>query len=155
MPFILFVGSLVMIMEFMYSQRGKKLILHGGFKFYKEKKVERVEGWKWRCTVKQCKAKLYVNRDESAILKDESVHNHVQNQKLARQVLASTVRRKAREDVLERPSKVIRKEISSNANDCYEILKYEDIKCVSRSVYRERRKLSPRLQSSPGEVKEP
>jgi hypothetical protein len=44
-------------MEYMQSEKGRKIILYHGYKF--QKTYETNIGWKWRCTKKYCLAKLY------------------------------------------------------------------------------------------------
>ncbi|KAG8175700.1 hypothetical protein JTE90_007399 [Oedothorax gibbosus] len=93
---------------------------HRNYKFYKE--YETSEGLKWRCTTRKCNAKIYTNADESTILKSDLSHNHLPDpdKKLSLQIVTNSSKRKATENISERPSKVIRQEISDKCSTRYE-----------------------------------
>lgn len=61
-------------METIISQRGKRLILYGGYKFRKIRKT--LDGWLWRCTKKTCNSTLRLDDNEAVILREDIHHNH-------------------------------------------------------------------------------
>lgn len=79
-------------MDFVFSITGNKLIKYCRFKYYKFR--ETAKGWKWRCTVKSCKSKLYLPKDESILLKCDLSHNHESSKFLHRQEMSNSVKRK-------------------------------------------------------------
>jgi hypothetical protein len=66
---------------------------------------------KWCCTVKSCNAKIYVDESRKVLLKSDGVHNHEVCKNLKRNIITNSLKRKATEDLSERPVKLIHKEI--------------------------------------------
>ena len=98
----------------MYSKRGKQLRVVDGYKFRWHKNLkDEVE--RWLCTNKSCTAfiKFSACREISSNLN----HNHSRDScsLLLRQKVANACKRKAIEDLFERPSKMMRREMSSDA----------------------------------------
>ena len=64
--------------QHMLSERGQNLVVVDGNKFRKDR--ETVRGVAWRCTVKLCKSRIYLNDTCSHILFTNEVdHNHEGN----------------------------------------------------------------------------
>lgn len=137
-------------MEFVLSERGKELILLDSFKFY-QKNVT-TSGVKWCCTVKTCNAKIYVCQNKKVILKREDMHNHLVSQRLSRQIVSNSVKRKAAEDICEKPAKLLHKELKTSAfgNN----LDISDVNSIKRRMYDARRRILPRLPTNIEEVHE-
>jgi hypothetical protein len=80
------------------------------------------------------------------IIHTKNVHNHeADDRKLERQELRINAKRKATKDPTARPSKLINKELTSIDEN---FLHQEDLKNVSKTIYRERRKRHPTLPKS-------
>ena len=84
--------------------------------------------------------------ETSCIIHIKSDHNHEgDDDKLERQELRINVKPKATEDPTARPSKIIRKEFTSIDEH---FLHQDDLKNVSKAIYRERRKRHRTLPTS-------
>lgn len=100
----------------MFSEKGKNLYLKDDFKFRFHKKLAN-DVQRWTCTQKKCKAFLKMS---AGIIVDEAhanTHNHepLSQYSLEKQRISNAVKRKALDDVSERPSKLICRELDSNA----------------------------------------
>ena len=89
----------------MLSVKGRKIVVLTGYKCYKESETS--EGWTWRCTNRNCTAKVYLEENATVILKDLH-HNHDASNKLHREMISNNVKQKTRDDVTERPQTVIK-----------------------------------------------
>lgn len=122
----------------MLSEKGKPLLVVDGAKFYLAQNLKSGE-IKWRCVQKLCTAKVYTNKDNSKILKEDTNHNHaVKEETLARQKINNSVKLKAKEELFELPRKLISSEIRS----CPEISKSltrHDIYNIRKTMYNARR----------------
>lgn len=102
----------------MLSEKGKNLIVKDEFKFRFHKNLAN-DVQRWACTDKKCKAFMKMS---AGIITDDSqadTHNHepVQEASLAKQRISNAVKRKALDDVCERPSKLICRELDASAAD--------------------------------------
>jgi len=89
---------------------------------------------------------MTTDAETSCIIHMKNVHNHeADDRKLERQELRMNAKRKATEDPTARPSKIIRKELTSIDEN---FLHQDDLKNVSKAIYRERRKGHPTLPKS-------
>jgi hypothetical protein len=93
------------------TNRGKKSLLYDGFT-YRIDSLLKSGDISWRCTLKTCKARL---RTESKLLISANTeHNHdTDARKVERQQIHVSVKRKANNDIAERPSKLIRSELQT------------------------------------------
>ncbi|GFR74519.1 hypothetical protein ElyMa_003895300 [Elysia marginata] len=73
------------------------------------------EDTSWQCTTKGCLARLKTDHEQENIVWSRRDHNHdpVSADSVTRQILRTECKRKAAENLTERPSKVIMKEIVS------------------------------------------
>lgn len=94
----------------MISEKGNKLLLLNNFKFSKAH-VAKCGKIRWRCINRKCSSKIYTSDDQITILEANLVHNHVEDSTLQRQQVSNTLKRKALDDLTERPSKLIQKEL--------------------------------------------
>jgi hypothetical protein len=62
-------------------------------------------------TEKTCNAKLYVDDVKTTILKEETEHNHLPSKNVQRQIISNQVKRKGMDDLIEKPLKLISKQI--------------------------------------------
>lgn len=137
-------------LEFIYSQRGRKLVLYLGYKFYKA--YEAIQGHTWRCVIKECRAKLIIDESMSTLLKENAVHNHEKAQNLEREKFSNSLKIKASSDLSRKPRRLILKEMQE-AGNLSDNFTANDVKCVSLNLYRTRRK-NHRLPKSHQEVHE-
>ncbi|KAG5897944.1 hypothetical protein JTB14_021124 [Gonioctena quinquepunctata] len=70
-------------------------------------------------------------------------HNHPpeSKRKILRQIVSVVCKRKARSDIVEKPTKIIRSVIDKT--DPVSVLTCEDLKCVRENMYNQRRKTYP------------
>lgn len=138
-------------METVLSQRGQKLIVVNKFKFYRVYVTQ--EGVRWRCVNKACKAKIYVDESETILLREEEFHNHEAEKEdiQLRKAVSNKVKRKAVEDIYERPSKLIHSELKTNSQAISHI-KTSDIYRIRKCIYNARRKQYPALPKTNKEV---
>ncbi|XP_069693627.1 uncharacterized protein [Periplaneta americana] len=137
----------------MYSQRGKELTVVDGYKYRKYYKNK--EEQKWRCIVKMCNAKIVTAVEGDILLNTEGNHNHEKDGTVHRQMITNAAKRKAsEEDLFDRPSKLIRREICSAPQEISEKITTRDINLTKRNLYTQRRKLHPRLPKTTQEVHE-
>ncbi|XP_069696486.1 uncharacterized protein [Periplaneta americana] len=146
-------GSAAAIMMTMYSQRGNQLTLLDGYKYRRYYMNEQQQ--KWRCTVKICNAKIVTNATGNVLLTKEGSHNHERDETVHRQVVTNAAKRKAREeDLFDRPTKLIKKEICSAPKEIREKITTVDINLTRRNLYTQRRKLFPAPPKASQEVNE-
>lgn len=116
------------------------LVIHN-FKFSQQKVLKTGEVF-WRCTKKgTCKAKVFTVGPDNLIVRSHLQHNHEADEKtLNRQKIASACKRKAIEDIAERPAKIIRNELKKNLP---ETITSGDIRYITKNIYNARRKVLP------------
>ncbi|XP_054273608.1 mucin-2-like isoform X10 [Macrosteles quadrilineatus] len=133
-------------METMFSQRGKTLKVYDGYKFRRTSMTN--QGVAWRCVQKNCVARLYTDESENVLLQVFNDHNHEKTDKIEREKFCNTVKIKATTDLTEKPSELIRKDLTATGttSDC---LTEKDIILARRALYRVRRCTRAR---SPGAV---
>uniref|UniRef100_A0A8D8L811 Uncharacterized protein n=1 Tax=Cacopsylla melanoneura TaxID=428564 RepID=A0A8D8L811_9HEMI len=104
---------------------------------------------RWVCTNKNCKAFVkYIDKKEC----DKNTHhNHEREseQNLNRQLISNNLKRKATEDICQRPSKLIAAEVSQNKG-CN--VDSNDIYLIRKTVYNARRKMHPKLPQTLDEL---
>ena len=122
-------------MEFktLETNRGNKIIICDGYsyRFHTSLKNEELS---WRCSNKKCKVRMTTDAERSYIIHIKNFHNHEADE---RQKLRINAKRKPTEDPTARPSKIIRKELTSIDEN---FIHQDDLKNVSKAIYRERRK---------------
>lgn len=122
------------------STKGKELILLNNFKYRKCYQLQSGE-MKWRCSVKTCSAKIYTMGEDYVIIKSEVLHSHNSDiKKLHRQILSTSCKRKAAEDLTEVPAKIIRRELQKELSP---LITTTDVECVRRNIYACRRRHLP------------
>ncbi|CAG2206186.1 unnamed protein product [Mytilus edulis] len=132
------------------TSKEKKCICLDGF-LYRFDQTLKIGDLSWRCTVKNCNARIKTDSGTSNILSQKNDHNHEQcdDRKIERHQLRVYAKRKAADDLTQRPSKIIRAGLKDVGEDS---LHPKDLKSVSKAMYRVRRKSQPNLPKSREEV---
>nr|CAD7455879.1 unnamed protein product [Timema tahoe] len=105
---------------------------------------------RWRCAVKKCSAKLYTdNIYTNVIIDSDTIHIHEVVKNIDRQVISNGVKRIAKENVCERPSKLIRSELAKyHVKD----ITTHDIALARKNIYVASRGAVPKLPMNQKEV---
>lgn len=126
------------------SERGKEVLIVESGKFTKDKVLKSGETY-WRCAIRSCRAKVFTMGVEDLISRSDLQHNHsLDLKKLNRQTISSAVKRKATEDVAERPSKIIHSVLQKHCEEMSTV-SVRDICYIRNNLYNSRRKLQPPL----------
>ncbi|KAK7580165.1 hypothetical protein V9T40_000794 [Parthenolecanium corni] len=135
------------------SNKGQDMIIFHSFK-YRKFRVLANQNITWRCSKATCYAMLETNSTATAILKTTSDHNHDEcsNSKLQKDAVRKVCKKKAVEDLCEKPSKLIRTALMSTENTTG--LVPSDIVSIRQCVYEQRRKLLPRIPKCRSEALE-
>ncbi|KAJ8913352.1 hypothetical protein NQ315_008742, partial [Exocentrus adspersus] len=141
----------------MKSQRGKPLLVVNNFKFKEHNRRLASGETKWRCVKDKCCAYVKTLGESSdrmiTSLNENHTHEPEQENKLQRQILTYSSKRKAESDITEKPAKIIRTELKT-PNAAMDVCTIKDVHCVRRNIYYARRKLLPALPKSILEVHE-
>lgn len=132
------------------SQRGSKLLLVDNYKFCKAH-TSKCGKIRWRCWKRQCTAKIYTRvEEENRVIAKTGEHSHDPDKTIARQAVSNGIKRKAEEDLFEKPSKLIHRELHINphANQ----LGTEDVRRIRDNIYNARRRNMPRLPQNAEDV---
>ena len=125
----------------MLSERGKKLIILDKFSFRKDKETKL--GVTYRCTNRKCVASITVDKSEEVILERRGAHNHAEVENIGVKKIQNSIKRKATEDISERPSKIVNAGLRDIPLDVNVTTK--DILNIRQSLYRTRRGILPVL----------
>lgn len=144
-----------MDIRFIESSRGKPMLVVNSFK-YNLKKVLKTSGEHvWVCVDRKCKANVYTLGpfDENVIInKYELEHCHKADiVSLNRQIVSKACKRKAIDDITEKPSKIIRKVLQENLPSTFTTT---DVTLVRNYLYKARRQIIPPLPTNINEVHE-
>lgn len=131
-------------MEISYvdSDNGKRLLVVNQYTFSKQKVLKSGEVF-WRCTKKSlnCPAKVFTLGAENLVSRSQLEHSHEANEsKLNRKIISSACKRKAVDDISEKPAKIIRQVLVS---ELPETIATTDIAYIRRNMYNARRKFLP------------
>lgn len=136
-----------------FSEKGKKLLVVQEYKFCVAN-VLKDSTVRWRCVSKKtrCSATIYTStEDYNTILKYKLDHNHGPEINLERQELSNRIKRKAQDDLYERPSKVIHKDLAQSSS-LLDKVTTNDLNLIRKNVYEARKKLMPALPKNMDEV---
>ena len=131
--------------EKLVTNRGNPGLIVDGFKFRKDNNFKNSK--LWRCVEKTCSSRCKTELDDLIILDGRLEHDHAEpdRRNIERQRVRQACERKAEDEPSERPSKLIIKEIEKiGVNE----LVTQDITSVRQAMYRQRRKLQPKLPTS-------
>ncbi|KAF0686992.1 Uncharacterized protein FWK35_00038294, partial [Aphis craccivora] len=134
----------------MISQHGKKLKIIDGYKM-RFHKILNGDVKRWCCVNKTCIAYMKTDMSENTIIDSSLNHNHdlESEGKMMRQVIRNSVKRKAQEELCERPLKLIHLELKNKKTDS---LTTTDISCIRKGIYAARRSILPKKPTNIQEV---
>lgn len=139
-------------MEFISSEKGKPLIIYENFKFRRYRELKTTGELVWCCTNKNCLAKVYTLGENFIFSKKNGFHNHNRNDDLVnRQRISNAVKRKAEEDLCEKPSKLIYKELK-NHPEALNNLSAKDVRYICNNISHTRAKLIPNLPKNISDI---
>jgi len=100
---------------------------------------------RWKCFKKTCKSYTKLN-DKNEILEPPTEHNHENDSVkiLNRQKLSNNLKRKAINDLYDKPSKLIHRELS---NDVSTLTTY-DLTLIRKNMYHARASVIPKLPNN-------
>ena len=110
---------------------------HSGLPKFRFQKLFADKMERWCCTDTKCKCYIKCNDRPNIFGGGDVMHNHKADSEasLNRQVLNNYVKRKAMEDLCDRPRKLIHKELRSQYLDT---LTYKDIRNINRNMHKAR-----------------
>ena len=127
----------------METSRGQKSIIWDGYRCRLDGTLKTGD-ISWRCAKSKPPCKVRIRKDAacSTVISQKKEHSHPQDE---RHLIRYRAKKKAAEDTCVRPSKIIRSEIQAVDE---EALQPNDLKSISKSVYRVRTKTYPPLSKS-------
>ena len=127
----------------MLSEKGKELRIVGGFKFRFQKRLVHA-AQKWVCCDKLCSAYLKLDA-RNDVFESRLVHNHNAKDANRLQVekVCNAAKRRAVEDLCERPSKILHRELQNNP--VVTNLSSADVTRIRNNVYHARSSERPEL----------
>lgn len=144
-----------MDIKFIESSRGKPMLVVNSYKYNLKKVLKTSNEHVWVCVDRKCKATIYTLGpfDQNVVLnKCELEHCHEADvASLERQIVSTSCKRKATEDIAEKPSKLIRKVLQENLPSTFTAT---DVVLVRNYIYNARRKFIPSLPKNIYEVHE-
>lgn len=137
------------------SERNKIVLILNGFK-YCFANTNKLGETRWRCIKKNiCTTSLNTVGESMCrtvtSIKGQHVHDPDMENKIQRQIVSTSCKRKAIEDISERPRKVLHLALKDTAG-ATENLTTNDLTYIRRNLYNSRRKLLPPLPQSIEEV---
>lgn len=132
-----------------FSEKGKTLLVIDNFKFRYQKPLSgNVK--RWACVKRDCKAFLKTDQNNE-VLSSMQTHNHGSEslQIFNRKKLSNDLKRKAMDDISEKPSHLINTELQINHVDT---LTVGDTSLIRKNVYNARKAILPNIPSSIGDV---
>ena len=144
-----------MDIKFIESSRGKPMLVVNSYKYNLKKVLKTSKEHVWVCVDRKCKATIYTLGpfNQNVVLnKCELEHCHEADVvSLQRQIVSTACKRKATEDIAEKPSKIIRKVLQENLPPTFAAT---DVALVRNYIYNARRKVIPCLPRNIYEVHE-
>lgn len=131
----------VQISNVFETRRQKRCFNIGNYKF-SEFRILKSGDIIFRCTNKKCKSTVTVN-GSFKVISMSNTHDHepYSDQVISREIIRSSVKRKANDNLHMMPSKLIRRDLRS-MNDIASNLARTDMKLLRRSIYDIRKKTS-------------
>jgi hypothetical protein len=130
------------------TRRGKRYFNIENYK-YNEFRVLKSGDLLFRCTNRKCTSRVTVNESITRVINTSNEHNHEAHtdQVISREIIRSSLKRKANDDWHILPSKLIRRDLQ-NMEDISLNVTHTDMKLFRRSIYDIRRKHFPNLPTS-------
>ena len=130
-----------MALETVVTSKGKPAILYENF-MYRLKK-ETASSKLWQCVNKNCTGKITTDLETLEILHGSLDHNHDSDKKKTQvHLLRQACKRKAQEDLTERPRKIL---ITEAEKVDTEFISQDSINKVRKAMWRQRKKIHPTL----------
>lgn len=124
------------------TRRGKRCINVDNFKF-REIRTLKSGDTRYRCTNKKCSASVLVNESNEILRKANAAHDRrceYDHRTIVREVVRSSLKRSAENDLYAKPNKLISRELQNTENSDLNLLRRDDMKSLRRSVYGTRKK---------------
>jgi len=118
--------------EVILSERNKTIFVIDGYKFRFHKNLAN-NHQRWTCCKNNCKSFFKLNEFNTIVEKSIS-HNHEQPSEnlINRQKISNKLKRKALDDPVERPSKIIHRELRENDTDT---LNTYDLQLIRKNIH--------------------
>ncbi|KAE9521590.1 hypothetical protein AGLY_018020 [Aphis glycines] len=133
------------------SEKGKTILICDGFKFGFQKNLAN-DVKRWTCTKKICSAYLKINMcNEIQFENSKLIHNCAKDseQKINRQILSNNLKRKALEQLSERPAKLFHDEMKKcNVST----LTSSDVTYIKNNMNHARNSIHPKLLQDANEI---
>lgn len=142
-----------MSVEVSVSEKGKTILIVDGFKFGFQKQLAN-ELKRWMCTKKKCSVYIKTNLiNEIQFDISKIIHTCTKDseQKINRQIVSNNLKRKALEQLSERPSKLLYEEIKRN-NVSTSTLTITDVNYIKNNIHHARTSIYPKLPQNLNEV---
>lgn len=126
------------------TSKGKPALQLEGhlYRLMKENKASRT----WRCTRKDCNARVTTDLETHTFLHGMTDHNHDVDLSSSQALqFRQSCKRKAEDDITERPRKILIREAQHSKTD---FLRQRDIENTRVAMWRQRRKIHPKLPTS-------
>lgn len=140
--------------EVIKSERGKVMLVLDGYKFSFQKKLSNGVQ-RWICAARKYKCKAFVKTEgpENTIIQLETNHNHekISEELLNRQKISNNLKRKAVDDPIERPAKLINIELRK---EHIETLTHQDVSRIRKNIYHARIDAQPKIPRTLDEIHE-
>lgn len=136
--------STVALPHNMISQHGKEVLIINGYKMRFHKMLKN-NTKRWCCAKKTCMSYMKTDASGKTVVESHLHHNHEleSDGNMLRQMVRNSVKRKAREQIYERPQKLINSELECLKTNS---LTKTDINCIRKGIYLARRSLVPKTK---------
>lgn len=135
------------------SNRGSSLLVVQNYKFSFHKKIKSTGESLWKCVNRVCKCTVHTLGELCSTLvitRSSGEHCHQANLvALNRQIINSSCKRKAIDDLSEKPAKIIRRTLKENLPPTVTNI---DVEYIRKNMYNARRKFFPPTPTSISEV---
>ena len=144
--------TMAVSVEKIKSEKSKDLLVVENYKFCFHKELK--DGVRrWCCVNKKCKSFLKTDASDSTLLDSKLecaiLHEPESDNKLCRQKIRNSVKETAKENLCERPWKIMHKEINKENS---EVLTKRDVDCIRKGIYSSRRTVIPTLPKNMSSV---
>lgn len=128
--------------EVILSERNKTIFLIDGYKFRFHKHLSK-NYQRWTCCKNNCKSFFKLN-EFNTIVEKSICHNHEKQSEslINRQKISNRLKRKALDDPVERPSKIIHRDLRENDTDT---LNTYDLQLIRKNIHHARTSIMPKL----------
>lgn len=139
--------------QVVFSARGQRLLVLSGYEFCFHKTLKSGLA-RWKCAFKTCKSHLKtLCKDDFTVVEGSEGHNHQNEDEstIMKKDLQNNLKRKAVEDICERPSKLIHHELRTASTQDFTT---SHVIQFRKAIYKARRKILPKLPSNLQELHE-